>query len=130
MSPAPRRAALEGVSVLLLARPGGPAPDPVLDALAQQRPRPDVVVAVGLSQQAQEAARAHPLFSGPPGACSLVILPAGSTGADAPGSAAAVSVRAGMGHLPQDPARWVWILHDDSGPRPGALAALLDVARR
>lgn len=40
------------------------------------------------------------------------------------------AVEAGLARLRQDPdpAPWVWLLHDDASPDPGALAALLDAA--
>ncbi len=96
MGPAPPRAGFERVSVLLLTHPGGPDVDQVLEALAQQRPRPERVVVMGLSRDSPVAA----------------------------------AVAAALDKLPQDPGQWVWILHDDSRPRPGALEALVDVARR
>lgn len=131
MGPAPRRAAFDGVSVLLLAQPGGPLLDGVLDDLVRQRPHPDQVVAVGLAPDSQEArmAGAHALFSGP-AASSLVLLPGVLSATDAEPTPTAAAVSAAAEHLPRDPARWVWVLHDDSAPRPGALEALVDVARR
>ncbi len=135
MGPAPRRAGLDGVTVLLLTHPGGPVVDQVLDALTQQRPRPERVVVMGLSGESQEARRAggHPLVSGG----SDIVWELGPM-PDEPSAArrrneetpVAGAVAAAMDHLPQAPGHWVWILHDDSHPSPGALEALVDVARR
>lgn len=131
MGPAPRRAALDGVTVLLLARPGGPVLDTVLDHLAGQRLRPDRIIAVGLAPGSQEArgVAGHALFSGP-AASSLVLVPPPSTAVGQGQLSVAASVLAAADRLRPDPDRWVWILHDDSQPHPGALDALVEVARR
>ncbi|HSP59686.1 MAG TPA: hypothetical protein VLO09_01375, partial [Ornithinimicrobium sp.] len=63
MSPAPRRAAVDGVSVLLLTHPGGTVVDQVLDTLGDQQPVPDRIVVAGLSADSDEGSQAlaHPL---------------------------------------------------------------------
>jgi GT2 family glycosyltransferase len=41
----------------------------------------------------------------------------------------AAAVRAGLEHAPAaEPGEWVWLLHDDASPAPGALAALVAAA--
>lgn len=126
MSPAPRRAAVDGVSVLLLTHPGGTVVDQVLDTLGDQQPVPDRIVVAGLSEDSEEGSRArtHPLTDQ---GVDIVLRPAPAGVGDNPLAAA---VDDALDHLPDDPAHWVWVLHDDSVPRPGALAALLEPARR
>lgn len=46
-----------------------------------------------------------------------------------PGTTYAAAVRAGLGQAPPaEPDEWVWLLHDDSTPAPGALATLVAAA--
>jgi GT2 family glycosyltransferase len=125
VGPTSRRAAVDGVSVLLLTGPGGGVVDEVLDALGAQSARPDQVVLTGLAPDSPEAARAqaHPITRD--GVEVLLRPPA--TGVDHP---LAASVNDALHVLPDDPRRWVWVLHDDSLPQPDALAALLEPVRR
>ncbi len=55
--------------------------------------------------------------------CDLLVSASGTT-------RLAAAVDDALDHLPDDPAHWVWVLHDDSVPHPGALAALLEPTRR
>lgn len=90
---------------------------------------------VGVSEGSQEGhrVRGHPLVSGGSdiGWVSAPARQESSVGqARTEEAPVAGAVAAAMDQLPQDAGHWVWILHDDSLPRAGALEALADVARR
>lgn len=99
------------VTALLVSHDGARWLPAVLAGLDSQRRRPDQVLAVDTGSTDE----------------SLELINAGL-------DPACVSIHPGsfpeaVSHaLPQITSEWVWLLHDDSNPDPGALAALLDVA--
>ena len=103
-----------GVTAVLVSHDGARWLPAVLDGLAAQSVPPDHVVAVDTGSK-DESAR----------------LLAEALGADAVvqeklNTGFPQAVRRGLeGHAACE---WVWILHDDANPDPGALAALLDAA--
>ena len=103
-----------GVTAVLVSHDGARWLPAVLDGLAAQSVPPDHVVAVDTGSK-DESAR----------------LLAEALGADAVvqeklNTGFPQAVRRGLeGHAACE---WIWILHDDANPDPGALAALLDAA--
>lgn len=113
--------------MVVLTRPGGPVVDRVLDTLAAQRVAPDRVVVCGLPAEGEQALRAqrHPLAAD---GVEVLCCPAGPAGDQRSSRAGQLAQARSL--LPDDAARWVWLLLDDSLPAPGALRALLEPARR
>lgn len=118
---------IDGVSALVLTRPGGPLVKQVLDALRAGDDRPDRVIICGLPGQGEEAlgARNHALAAdGVEIRCPSADLRGGGP------SPAAAQLAQAQDLLADDPAQWVWFLPDDALPHPGALSALLEPVRR
>ena len=121
------------VTVVVVSHNGAKWLPQVLDGLEQQQRMPDALVAVdtGSTDGSVDLLQAR---IGPQSVCKL---------RRSVGFGAAVAV--GLEHLdgqpvqprrhapianPADPSRsWIWLLHDDSAPDPGALAALLSQVR-
>lgn len=62
-------------------------------------------------------------------------LPEDSVVLDAPGASFGGAIRVALDHLPSQGSgdqnsHWLWFLHDDSAPAPGALEALLDAVEK
>lgn len=130
---APRRPVPPGpqrVVAVLVAHDGAPWLPEALIALSRQTRRPDVVVAVDTGSRDDSAAMLRAALGG-----EYVVSADRSTGfGDA--------VRTGLAHVsglppqyadsPQysdPPETWVWLLHDDAAPAPGALEHLLDAGQ-
>lgn len=113
---------MASVSVLLLTHAGGPEIDDILDTLVPDTDRLDRVIVTGLSAESPEVERAnqHPVFDHD---VDLVLVPEA-------GDSVAVAINSARAKIEPDVDRWVWILHDDSLPTPGALRALTEAARR
>ncbi|MGO0575121.1 glycosyltransferase [Ornithinimicrobium panacihumi] len=134
------RARVTDVSVLVLAHPEGRTLDTLLAALAAQALPPQRILICGLDPQGQEAAEAleHPdlrerripvIVRGTP--------PAGdgrgersTSGPEPQAPPQWRVVEDARAALPVHEDNWLWILHDDSLPAPGALAALTAAVRR
>jgi GT2 family glycosyltransferase len=105
------------ITALLVSHNGDRWLPAVLSGLEQSTLRPDEVITVDTGSTDDSVALLQRAF-GP----DVVQLDA-----DTPYAAA---VRAGLQSAPPAvPDEWVWLLHDDANPAPGALAALADVAR-
>jgi GT2 family glycosyltransferase len=105
------------VTALLVSHNGDQWLPAVLSGLEQSTRLPDEVVTVDTGSTDDSVALLERAFG--PGVVRL----------DARTSYAA-AVRAGLQHAPHaEPDEWVWLLHDDASPAPGALAALVEVAR-
>ena len=105
------------VTALLVSHNGDRWLPAVLSGLEQSTTLPDEIVAVDTGSTDDSVALVERAFG--PGVVRL----------DARTSYAA-AVRAGLEHAPAAEAdEWVWLLHDDANPAPGALAALVEVAR-
>lgn len=122
MSPASSRATVASVSVLLLTHVGGPEIDAILDTLVPDADRLDQVVVTGLSSESAEIQRAaqHPVFDHD---VRLALVPEA-------GNSVAGAINKAQEKFPREADHWVWVLHDDSLPAPGALHALVERARR
>ncbi|WP_408896331.1 glycosyltransferase family 2 protein [Nocardioides sp. R1-1] len=110
------------VAVLLVSHDGASWLPAVLDGLLAQSPPPTRVVAVdtGSKDGSADLVRAALADRLP---LDLRVLPGGTGFPDAVADGLATLARS-PGGRPE----WVWILHDDANPAPGALAALLAAA--
>lgn len=129
----PVRARVDDVTVVLVTSPDGPALDPLLDALARQTRRPQRLLVTGLDPDGEELAqvREHPIVVRDR-VPLLARDPLALTSEDAASGEPALwrvleDARRG---LPVREDHWLWILHDDSLPEPGALEALVGAVRR
>lgn len=127
------RGRVDDVSVVLLTHPDGPPLDEPLDALAAQSTLPHRLLLTGLDPAGDEvaAARRHALLT--ERRVPLVVrAPLASTPEDdQPGMPSTWRVlEDARGALPVHEDHWLWILHDDSLPEPGALEALAAAVRR
>jgi len=105
------------VTALLVSHNGGRWLSAVIAGLEQSTRLPDEIVTVDTGSTDDSVALLERAFG--PGVVPL----------DA-GTSYAAAVRAGLEHAPAaEPDEWVWLLHDDANPAPGALAALVEVAR-
>jgi GT2 family glycosyltransferase len=105
------------VTALLVSHNGGRWLPAVLAGLERSTRLPDAIITVDTGSTDDSVALLEQAF-GP----DVVRL-------DADASYAA-AVRAGLDSAPDaEPDEWVWLLHDDANPAPGALAALTEVAR-
>ncbi|CUR59443.1 Glycosyl transferase, family 2 [metagenome] len=105
-----------GVAVVLVSHDGARWLPAVLDGLAAQRRVPDHVVAVDTGSRDESA----DLLKAALGEDAVVREKLTMTFPQA--------IARGLQELGPSPAEWIWILHDDSNPDPGALAALLAAA--
>ena len=103
------------VVALLVSRDGARWLPAVIDGIRAQRSPVDRVVAVDTGSKDDSVALLTEAFGG----AGEVLQAPGSTSFPA-------AVALGLEHVGD--ADWVWILHDDSNPDPGALEALLDAA--
>lgn len=104
------------VTALLVSHNGGRWLSAVLAGLERSTRLPDEVVAVDTGSTDDSVTLVERAFG--PG---VVRLEARTT--------YAAAVRAGLEHAPAaEPDEWVWLLHDDVNPAPGALAALVEAA--
>lgn len=108
------------VTALLVCHEGARWLPAVLEGLAAQVPAPDAVVAVDTAAQAGDTALLSEALSG----TSLSGTSLAGTVRHRPGSFPEAVAEV----LPSIDTDWVWVLHDDSNPAPGALAALLETA--
>ena len=100
------------VAVLLVSHDGARWLPAVIDGLRAQRVPPDRVVAVDTASLDESVELLTAAFG------EVVTLPGSTSFPDA--------VDAGLEHVGE--ADWIWILHDDASPDPGALEALLSAA--
>jgi GT2 family glycosyltransferase len=108
------------VAALLVSHDGARWLPAVLEGLAAQTRPVDRVVAVDTTSRDDSAELLE-----------QALVPRGGTVLRAPGSTHfPAAVELGLEHLrtSAEPSEWVWILHDDANPAPGALAALLATA--
>jgi GT2 family glycosyltransferase len=103
-----------GVAAVLVSHDGARWLPAVLSGLAAQQMAPDQIVAVDTGSK-DDSAR---LLAEALGADAVIHEKLNTTFPQA--------VRRGLEAVPDS--EWVWILHDDANPDPGALAALLDAA--
>ncbi|HYF71549.1 MAG TPA: glycosyltransferase family 2 protein, partial [Nocardioides sp.] len=108
------------VSALLVSHDGARWLPAVIEGLRGQRTPVDDVVVVDTTSRDGSTDLLHAAFSGPSG--DVVSAP-GSTSFPA-----AVSLGLEEMRRRGSDSEWVWILHDDANPDPGALAALLAAA--
>jgi len=106
------------VAVLLVSHDGARWLPTVLEALAAQTRRPDVLVAVDTGSRDDSVA----LIEAAP------LAPAAHLVREKLNTTFPRAVRAGLDAAPAT--EWIWILHDDSTPAPTALEALLGAAAR
>ncbi|MFC6422035.1 glycosyltransferase [Ornithinimicrobium tianjinense] len=129
----PTRARVEDVTVIVLTHPDGHPLDDLLDDLAAQSLRPQRVLVAGLDPQGGEAAQVarHALRTRHrvPVILRPALAPTGEEAARGEASPGRVLEDA-RSALPVHPGHWLWVLHDDSRPEPGALAALAGAVRR
>lgn len=99
-----------------------------LDALSLQDRLPDRIVLTGLAGDEDEIddARAHPLIA-QDGVELVVRPPVPDPDQDPPLWAVIEDART---PLTAAPTHWIWILHDDTAPGPGAIAHLIEASRR
>ncbi|MFC5494854.1 glycosyltransferase [Nocardioides caricicola] len=111
---------VSSVSVLLVSHDGGRWLPAVIDGLRAQRTPVDAVVCVDTGSKDESADLLDAAFAADFGAALRV---SGSTSFPE-------AVRLGLERLrlQGSSSEWVWILHDDANPDPGALAALLAAA--
>jgi GT2 family glycosyltransferase len=111
------------VAALLVSHDGERWLPAVIEGLRSQRVPVDRVVAVDTGSKDTSAALVEAAFG-------QVLRTPGST--TFPGAVALaleqLSADTGSAAGPTEPPEWVWILHDDANPDPGALEALLDAA--
>lgn len=100
------------VAALLVSHDGARWLPAVIDGLRAQRRPVDRVVAVDTASKDESAALLRAAFE------TVVEAPGSTTFPEA--------VRLGLEHV--GACEWVWILHDDANPDPGALEALLEAA--
>lgn len=106
------------VSVVLVCHDGARWLPSVLEGLMGQHRPVDRGVAVDTASKDETPALLEPVF----GESGIVRQPV-STSYPA-------AVRAALAALPPvDDDEWIWLLHDDSNPEPGALAALVETAQ-
>lgn len=104
------------ITALLVSHNGGRWLPAVISGLEQSTRLPDEIVTVDTGSSDDSVALIERAFG--PGVVRL--------DARTPYAAA---VRTGLQHAPAaEPDEWVWLLHDDVNPAPGALAALAEVA--
>jgi GT2 family glycosyltransferase len=104
------------VTALLVSHNGGRWLPAVLSGLERSTRLPDEIVTVDTGSTDDSVALLERALG--PGVVRL----------DA-GTSYAAAVRAGLAHAPAaEPDEWVWLLHDDANPAPGALEALIEVA--
>ncbi|MBM9459323.1 glycosyltransferase family 2 protein [Nocardioides sp. zg-536] len=113
----------DGVAVVLVSHDGSSWLPGVLDGLLEQTRPADVVVAVDTGSRDDSAALVRTALE-PRVPLLARALPRDTSYPDAVADALATLESAG-----REP-EWIWLLHDDSRPAPGALAALLDAAAR
>ena len=106
------------VALLLVSHDGARWLPTVIDGVQRQRVPVDRVVAVDTGSKDESPALLREAF----GESGEVLSLKGST-------TFPEAVAAGLERLRDDPSEWVWLLHDDANPDPGALAALLAAAR-
>ncbi|MGO3140414.1 MAG: glycosyltransferase [Galactobacter sp.] len=110
------------VTALVVTHDGGPFVDATLDGLRAQTRAPELCLGVDTGSVDDSRAK---LMAGLPG--DSVIL-------DVPGQSLGQAVRAALDHLPatrsEDVTEWLWLLHDDSAPRPDTLELLLDAVEK
>ncbi|MDQ4054883.1 MAG: glycosyltransferase family 2 protein, partial [Actinomycetota bacterium] len=114
-SPAPS-ASHESVAAMLVSHDGARWLPAVIDGIRAQTAPLDRVVVVDTTSRDESAELLAAAFGEPLSAPGSTSFPA--------------AVRLGLGRLDAlpDPPEWVWLLHDDTNPDPGALAALLAAA--
>ncbi|MCW2764101.1 MAG: glycosyl transferase, family 2 [Nocardioides sp.] len=101
--------------MLLVSHDGARWLPSVIEGLRSQTAAPGCVVAVDTGSKDESATLLADAFG------EVLVAPSSTT--------FPAAVRLGLDKLGDDPdCEWVWILHDDSNPEPGALAALLDAA--
>ena len=129
----PARARVEDVTVIVLTHPDGQPLDDLLDDLAAQTLLPQRVLVAGLDPQGQEAAQVarHALRTQHrvPVILRAYLPPTREEVARGEATPGRVLEDA-RSALPVHPGHWLWVLHDDSRPDPGALAALAGAVRR
>jgi GT2 family glycosyltransferase len=104
------------VTAILVSHNGGRWLPAVLSALEHSTRLPESVVAVDTGSTDDSVALVERALGSP-----VVALDARTP--------YAAAVRAAVEHAPAaEPDEWVWLLHDDASPAPGALAALVDAA--
>jgi GT2 family glycosyltransferase len=108
------------VTALLVSHNGGRWLPAVLAGLERSTRLPDEIVAVDTGSTDDSVALLEQALGARSGAGVVRLDPRTSY---------AAAVRAGLEQAPPaEPDEWVWLLHDDSNPAPGALAALARVA--
>ncbi|AXH95845.1 glycosyltransferase [Ornithinimicrobium avium] len=123
----PGRVRVDDVSVVVLTGPDGAPLEQLLDALAAQTRLPQRLLVTGLDPDDEEAAalRAHPLVARlrvPLLVRAPLVMMASEVGAGRPTPGRVLEDARTA--LPVHEHHWLWVLHDDSVPEPGALAAL------
>ncbi len=104
------------VAVLLVSHDGARWLPAVIEGIRSQSVTPQRVVAVDTSSRDESADLLAAAFGEPVTAPERTSFPA------------AVQLGLARLHARPNPPEWVWLLHDDTNPEPGALAALLATA--
>ncbi|MGO3152517.1 MAG: glycosyltransferase family 2 protein [Galactobacter sp.] len=110
------------VTALVVTHDGAPFVDATLDGLRSQTRAPELCLGVDAGSVDDSRTR---LMAG---------LPEDSVILDVPGKSFGQAVRAALDHLPsthsEGVTEWLWLLHDDSAPRPDTLERLLDAVEK
>jgi GT2 family glycosyltransferase len=114
---------VSSVTALLVSHDGGRWLPTVLDGIRAQRAPLDGVVAVDTGSKDGSADLLEQAF----GDSGAVVRVPGSTSFPAAVELGLARIRE-RARPEEPPSEWVWILHDDANPDPGALAALLAAA--
>ncbi len=120
----PRELARHHVTAVLVSHEGHRWLPAVLDALAQSHRAPDNIVAVDTGSKDDSTEILRRTLGDP-----AIVVTKRNTGY---GAAVMQGIKAADARLPVRDGRteWIWLLHDDSAPEPGALLALLECAVR
>ncbi len=120
----PQELARQHVTAVLVSHEGHRWLPTVLGGLAQSHRVPDVIVGVDTGSKDDSADILRRALGDP-----AVVVTKRNTGY---GAAVAQGIQAADARMPVPAGRteWIWLLHDDSAPEPGALLALLECAVR
>lgn len=144
----PDRVQVEDISLVLITRTAGQPMLDLLDQLASSTRLPQRILLTGLdpdseqfAQVQQHLSRTAPTLAQVPliGRAPLPLEPTGRSARPGEGSAGDVptahvlpwrALEDARAALPTHPSHWIWVLHEDSLPDPGALDALVGAVRR